>query len=255
MLKALALCLFAPVLHAQTASPDQIRSAAKGAVAVVQRGSAGFYKFMDCFSCHDHGLPMLTLRRARERGIAVDEPVASQVAAKGLLATPDLSSIDRSVQYPMIVDPAVADGWALIAAHAAGVQPNLITGVYARRVANWQRRDGHWPTVDVRPPQSYSLFTATAVALRAMQLYMPGQLRQEVDKRGARAKPGCSRPSRTIRKTSPSASSACTGGAPLRRNVAAPQETCSLCSAPTADGPSFLTRSRMRTPQVRRWWR
>ena len=88
----------------------------------------------------------------------------------------------------MIIDPANSDGWALIAAHAAGVQPSLVTAVYARRVANWQRPDGHWPTIDQRPPQSYSLFTATAVALRAMQLYMPTQLRQETDERLARAK-------------------------------------------------------------------
>jgi len=187
-LRAFALCLFVPALHAQTASPDRIRSAANRAVAVVQHGSTGFYKFMDCFSCHDHALPMLAFRMARERGVRVDETAASQVAAKGLLASPDLSSIDRAVQYPMIVDPAPGDGWALIAAHAAGVQPNLVTAVYARRMANWQRPDGHWPTGDDRPPQSYSLFTATAVALRAMQSDMPVQLRREADERVARGK-------------------------------------------------------------------
>jgi ankyrin repeat protein len=188
MRKALALLLFVPALHAQNASPDRIRSAASRAVRITQQGSAGFYKFMICFSCHDHGLPMLTLQTARERGIAVDENAASQVAAKGLLSSPDLSSLDRAVQDPMIVDPAPSEGWALMAAHAAGVQPNLVTSAYVRRIANWQRPAGYWPTGDDRPPQSYSLFTATAVALRAMQLYMPAQLRQEAEERRARAK-------------------------------------------------------------------
>jgi ankyrin repeat protein len=187
-LKALALCLLVPALHAQTASPDQIRSAANRAVAIVQHGSRGFSNFMDCFSCHDHALPMLAFRMARERGVPVDETGASQVTAKGLLADPDLSSVDRAVQDPLIVDPAPDDGWALIAAHAAGAQPSLVTAVYARRVANWQRPDGHWPTGDDRPPQSYSLFTATALALRAMHLYMPAQLRKETDERTAHAK-------------------------------------------------------------------
>ncbi len=188
MLKALALCCVVPVLHAQAASPDQIRSAANRAVAVVQQGSTGFYKFMECFSCHDHGLPMLTFRLARERGVPVDEAAASQVAAKGLLASPNLASLDRAVQDEMIIDPANSEDWALIAAHAAGVQPNLVTAVYARRIANWQRPDGHWPTGDQRPPQSYSLFTVTAIALRAVQLYMPAQLRKETDARLTRAK-------------------------------------------------------------------
>ena len=188
MHRVLVLCLFVPVLHAQTASPDQIRSAATRAVAIVQHGSTGFSKMMQCFSCHDHALPMIALHTARERGVAVDEAAASQVAAKGFLSSTDLTSIDHAVQDPMIIDPAPSDGWALIAAHAVGVQPNLVSAVYARRVANWQRPDGHWPTFDDRPPQSYSLFTATAVALRTMQLYMPAQLGKETTERMTRAK-------------------------------------------------------------------
>jgi ankyrin repeat protein len=110
------------------------------------------------------------------------------VAPKGLMAMPDFTSIDRAVQYPTIVDPAGSDDWALISAHAAGMKPNLVTEVYARRLANWQRTDGHWPTGDDRPPQSFNTFTATAVALRAMQLFMPTQLRAEVDERQIRAR-------------------------------------------------------------------
>ena len=188
MLKTSVFCLFLATLHAETASPDQIRSAATRAIAIVQRGVTGFYKSQDCFSCHDHGLPMLAFRVAREHGISVDETAAKQVAAKGLLAGPDLSSIDRAVQDMMIVDPALSDGWALIAADAVGVRPDLVTAAYAQRVARWQRPDGHWPTLDDRPPQSYSPFTATAVALRAMQLHMPAQLANETSERLARAK-------------------------------------------------------------------
>ena len=187
MYKALLVCLFVPVLHAQTASPEQIRSAADHAVAIVQHGSTGFSKLMQCFSCHDHALPMLTLRAARERGVAVDEAAATQVAAKGFLFSPDLSSLDRAVQEPMIIDPAPSEGWALIAAHAVGVKPNLVTAVYARRIANWQRPEGYWPTGDDRPPQSYSFFTATALALRAMHLYMPAEMDKETQQRSARA--------------------------------------------------------------------
>ncbi len=187
MYKALVVCLFVPALHAQMASPDQIRSAATHAVAIVQHGSTGFSKVMPCFSCHDHALPMLMLRAAQERGVTVDEAAASQVAAKGFLFTPNLSSIDQAVQDSMIIDPAASDGWALLAAHAVGVRPNLITAVYARRIANWQRPDGHWPTGDDRPPQSYSIFTATALALRAMHLYIPAELGKETQERSARA--------------------------------------------------------------------
>ncbi len=185
---AVAFFLLVPVLHAQTVAPDKVRAAATRSVAMVQHSSEGFYKAMTCFSCHSHGLPMLTFQMARQKGIPVDEASAAQVAAKGLMASPDLTSIDRAVQETTIIDPASSEGWALIAAHSAGLKPNLVTEVYARRIANWQREDGHWPTFDDRPPQSYSLFTTTTVALRAIQLSMPPQLRHEVEERQARAK-------------------------------------------------------------------
>ncbi|MFZ0961129.1 MAG: hypothetical protein WAO35_09500 [Terriglobia bacterium] len=131
---------------------------------------------------------MLTLQTAREQGTVIDETAASQVGAKGFLATPDLTSIDHAVQDLMIIDPALGDGWALVAAPAVGVRPNMVTAVYARRLATWQRPDGYWPTADDRPPQSYSLFTATAIALRAMHWYMPARLSKETTERSERAK-------------------------------------------------------------------
>jgi ankyrin repeat protein len=169
------------------ATQEQIRSAATRALGITGQGAAGFYKFMVCSSCHDHAFPLMAWQAAREHGIPVDEALATRIAAKGLLSTPNFSSIDVAVQGSGIIDPAPADGWALVAAHAAGVQPNLVTEAYARRVAKWQRQDGHWPTLDARPPQSYSLITATAVAAHAVQLYMPAQVRHETDERLARA--------------------------------------------------------------------
>ncbi len=188
MRRTLVLFLLLPVLPARAASPQEIRSAATRAVALVQKGSSGFSQMMQCFSCHDHGLPLLMEHVARERGVPVDESAANQVAAKAFVGTTDLSSLDHAVQDPMIVDPAPSDGWALVAAHSVGVRPSLISAVFARRIASWQRPDGHWPTGDDRPPQSYSLFTATAVALRAMHFYMPTQLAQETEERSARAR-------------------------------------------------------------------
>jgi ankyrin repeat protein len=171
------LCLWLPVL--QAATEDQIRSAASRAVALVEQATKGFYNTQECFSCHDHALPLLAFRVAREHGIPVDEAGAARVAAKGLMTSPDLVSIDRAVQDNMMIDTPSSDGWALVAADAAGVKPNLVTAVYARRIANWQRADGHWVTIDVRPPQGYSEFSATAAAVKAVQLYMPSQLRKD----------------------------------------------------------------------------
>ena len=61
-----------------------------------------------------------------------------------------------------------------------GVKPNLITQVYASRIANWQRPDGHWSTGSARPPESYSPFTVTAIALQAIHLYLPPSMGEEL---------------------------------------------------------------------------
>src|SRR5207249_11112114 len=68
----------------------------------------------------------------------------------------------------------------LMAAHDAGLAPDLTTAVYARRLVRWQR-DGHWVTSDFRPPHSSSLFMTTATAVRAIRFYMPEELRAERD--------------------------------------------------------------------------
>src|SRR5262249_28511692 len=77
-------------------------------------------------------------------------------------------------------DPTPNDSDLLLAAYAAGLQPNLTTAVYARRLVRWQR-DGHWVTSDFRPPHSSSYFMTTATAVRAIRFYLPDELRSERD--------------------------------------------------------------------------
>ena len=77
-------------------------------------------------------LPALAFRAAREHGIPVDEKAAraDAVAAFGFY-----SNLDRAVQYTHLIDPALDDGYGLMAARAAGVRPSLVTAVYARLLA------------------------------------------------------------------------------------------------------------------------
>ena len=63
------------------------------------------------------------------------------------------------------------DAYRMVAAHAAGVPPNLGAAVYARLLISRQNRDGDWDGFHQRPPSSYSRFTMAALGLRAVQLY------------------------------------------------------------------------------------
>ena len=160
-MRPLILVLLGPALFAQEPSIVQIRSAATRSVALLQKAAAGFAKTQDCFSCHNTGLPAQALALARQRGIPVEEAAARAALLKGLSRTPDLSSIDRIVQANMIIDLALDEGSALMAAHAAGLKPNLTTAVEASLIANHQRADGHWVTIDEADPGPGVMFNAS----------------------------------------------------------------------------------------------
>ncbi len=185
MLRWLAICPILPLLCAASPSEDRLRSAAAQSVALIQRTSTGFHKSQDCFSCHGYELPAIALRMARERGVPVDEAAAHAVAVKGM--TRFMSSIDRAVLNPEIGDFGTV-GDQLVGLKAAGVQPNLLTAIYARQAARSQDPAGYWATLDTRPPSSYSYFRVTAVELDALHEYAPSEMREDVAERTARAK-------------------------------------------------------------------
>ncbi len=149
-------------------STARLQAAATKAVAIIQKSQKNWYTKQSCFSCHQQIFPALAFRSAREHGILVDEQAAHADAAA---AFGFYSNFERAVTYTHVIDPALDDGYGMIAANAAGVRPNLVTAVYARLLAARQEPDGHWETIDERPPQSYSPFTATAIAMHAVQLY------------------------------------------------------------------------------------
>jgi len=170
---------------ASDASTARIREAATKAVALIQSSQKTWPSKASCFSCHQQVLPALAFWGAREHGIPVDEPAAHAAAAN---AFGFYANLDRAVQYTHLIDPAMDDGYGLMAADAAGVRPNLVTAVYARLIASRQEPDGHWETFDERPPQSYSPFTATAVSLAAIELYSHASMRADTQARAERAR-------------------------------------------------------------------
>ncbi len=173
------------LLHAGGIPQSQIRQSAARALAVIQHSQQDWYHKQSCDSCHQQYLPALAFQAARQHAIPFDQPAAHADAAAAFAY---FSNLPRAVEYYEIIDPAIDDTYAFLAAHATGLQPSLVTAVYARLIAARQQPDGHWDTFDERPPQSYSPFTATAVTLRAIQLYSHPSLKADTESRIARAR-------------------------------------------------------------------
>ena len=155
--------------------PPSTRVVIERAIPVLERSAKAFVAERSCVSCHHNILPILTLRLAASRGVAVDGATLAEVERKTFRQLTSARAFDDAVQGLTVSDPTPNDSWLLIGAQVAGLAPDLTNAVYAKRIASWQR-DGHWTTSDFRPPHSSSLFTATATAVRAFDAYFPPEL-------------------------------------------------------------------------------
>jgi ankyrin repeat protein len=171
--------------HEAAPAPGDARASAARALALVQASVTSFERQRPCSSCHHQALSLEALRLARERGVAFDEEAARRSVDRNFRG---LSNLDKAVTAAAQIDPSLDWGTWLASADAAGIAPNLTAAAYAFHIARRQEPDGRWITIDVRPPQSFSTFTATALAARGMAAYLPEELAAERTDRLARAK-------------------------------------------------------------------
>ena len=165
-----------------TAKPvgeTELRTASAKAIKLIQHSQVVWYQRETCTSCHHQLLPQFPFALARERGVPLDEKAARETAGSAFAFLQDLDAVVQGHDY---IDAAF-DGWALTAAHLAGVRRSTATAAEAQFIASRQLADGSWPTTDDRPPQSYSFFTTTAVCANAIAQYLPEQLKAEKETR------------------------------------------------------------------------
>src|ERR1700738_3283866 len=111
---------------AEDALHTRVREAAERGIRLLQGSQEGWYAKQSCSSCHHQYLPAMAFREAREHGLHIDE----RAAEADFRRTCIYAALDRAIQYTHIIEPAMADGYRLVAANAAGVRPNLVTAVY-----------------------------------------------------------------------------------------------------------------------------
>lgn len=155
---------------AQAATPDQIRESANKAVQRMENSMAYLTPKVPCASCHHGMLPLWTLGIARDHGVTVNETLRQNLAVRTYSS---LRNVDAAIQGTHVVDATVDVSEALAFAREVGVAPSVTTALYARRLANFQQADGHWKTLDARPPQSYSPFMVTAMTGRTVAAFLP----------------------------------------------------------------------------------
>ena len=162
----------------------ELRASSAKAIKLIQHSQVVWYQKQVCTSCHHQLLPEMPITLARARGVEFDEKVARDTTSTAFSYLKDFDAVVQGHDY---ID-VLFDGWAISTAKLAGVKPSLSTSAYAQFIASRQLADGSWPTMDARPPQAHSLFTATAVCAQAIRHYLPAEFKAEQERRLAEAR-------------------------------------------------------------------
>jgi ankyrin repeat protein len=148
---------------------NDARAAVARSIPLLQRSAATFYEKGGCVACHHNLLGLMTVNTLKQRGLPFDEQLnASELR---VLAEDMASTRDQAMQG--IVVPGglfTTTGYILMGLNAAGHPADASTDALVRLLRRAQWADGRWVS-PVRPPSEASMFTATAVSLRGIQLY------------------------------------------------------------------------------------
>ena len=147
------------------------KASVEKAIALLQQSGSQFNRVSGCYSCHHQSLPQMAFGAARAHGIAVDEAGARQQVDVTIKV---LSSVAESAlrNRDRIPDPPIGVSYALLGLAAERYAADATTAAMASVVAAWQSDDGaFYPLPAIRPPLEGDAFTATALSLRALQLY------------------------------------------------------------------------------------
>ena len=147
-----------------------IREAVEKSVALIQKSSPQFYRISGCVSCHHQVLPAMAMAIARERGIAFNEPAAAREVEAMIVMWSNAREY-MTMDAHRIPNPPINVSYGLVGLAAANYPGNEMTEAMARFVARHQQEDGSWRSQIRRPPMEASDITATALSLRALQLY------------------------------------------------------------------------------------
>jgi hypothetical protein len=189
---ALALALGMMTVPAQPAvkevKPSQanLRAAVDKALPVLAKGVEGHSAKRTCFTCHNHGVPLLATATARGRGFAVDDKL---LATETQLLTDHFEGMRERLADGRGPGPAPVGGgadntaYALFTFEAVGVEPNKTTAVVADYTLDFDKRRDHWFTPAGRAPTEASDFTTTALAVRGIKRYASDGKKEQASKR------------------------------------------------------------------------
>lgn len=150
-------------------SDAELRPVIEPSLKLLTLAAKGHLDARDCFACHNQGLTVMALVKARSRGFAVDEEEIS-LQAEAIAAFLD-SNRRKYREGAGQGGQADMAGYALVTLQAAGWQPDETTEAVAEYLLFRHKDRDHWLGGTRRPPSEGSPFTTTYVSLAGLAAY------------------------------------------------------------------------------------
>jgi ankyrin repeat protein len=161
------------------------REAVVRAIPLLQSSAKTWHEKQQCSSCHHQFLGITTLVIARDRGFKIDEAMFADEARRSALRE---SLRDSLLLGDVSINEQIGRSYHALAMGAAGRAATQGTDLLAHMLMGKQHVNGNWNSYSHRPPLEDSEFTATAVTIRALQVYAPAHRRIEAKRRIERAR-------------------------------------------------------------------
>ncbi len=139
-----------------------------------------------CHSCHHQDLTAISMFRAKEKGFTINDTIY-QETIKSIIATVNTRRATNT-QFNDPVAIVMSGSYATWALSEVNYPASRSLELLARNLMQRQTANGSWVSPNPRPPLEYYAFTATALVVKAINDYIPGNLKEEGAKKIARAR-------------------------------------------------------------------
>ena len=156
------------------------RDAVAKAIPLLQSSAKTWHEKRQCSSCHHQFLGMTALVIARERGFKINQTMFDDEVRLSRLRAANRDSL---VLGDVSINEQIGRSYQALAMGAVGNSSTQGTDLLAHMLMGKQHVNGNWNSYSHRPPLEDSEFTATAVTIRALQLYTPEYRRIEAKRR------------------------------------------------------------------------
>lgn len=181
------LCLLRTTVITQAEETLTPRTVVTKSLPLLQTLGTKFIEASGCVSCHNNALPAMTVAIARERGFTINEQAVQTENAK--IAELWGAKREQLLQGGGVGGGIDAASYILVGMAANGQTANATTDAVVHFLAGQQTKAGNWDIqIRSRPPLEASHFNATALSLRALQLYSPKGRSESVKQQIAEAR-------------------------------------------------------------------